>query len=221
MCGLLRAICKGIFMQSSRHYIILWWGRRIIYFNIAHFRQTLLNHWHCVWKSHKKSHSTLRRAKRATFTYWVDQSSLKILKMVHWEPEAIGQTVLPDRSLLIRQKLVKNAKIQMRFQFWFRFVGAVLKKKANAVFWQKKKWDLSWECQHLFFSSETSLVWLPYMWKVELFFLKSRASKCKRTWESMIWLFLLWMLEEASLQRCTFLLGFYNFLFLLSKISWE
>ena len=29
---------------------------------------------------------------------------------VFWNPEACGQTVLPDRSLLIGQKLVENAK---------------------------------------------------------------------------------------------------------------
>ena len=29
-----------------------------------------------------------------------------------WKPEACGQTVLPDRSVLIGQKLVKNAKIK-------------------------------------------------------------------------------------------------------------
>ena len=37
-------------------------------------------------------------------------------KTVHfgefWKPEACGQTVLPDRSILIEQKLVENAKIQ-------------------------------------------------------------------------------------------------------------
>ena len=30
-----------------------------------------------------------------------------------FKPEAFGQTVLPDRSILIGQKLVENAKIQM------------------------------------------------------------------------------------------------------------
>ena len=39
-------------------------------------------------------------------------------KMVHFvefgKPEACGKTVLPDRSVLIGQKLVENAKIQMR-----------------------------------------------------------------------------------------------------------
>ena len=29
-----------------------------------------------------------------------------------WKPEACGQTVLPDRSVLIGQKWVENAKIQ-------------------------------------------------------------------------------------------------------------
>ena len=34
---------------------------------------------HGVWKSQKKSHSTLR-AERATFTFWVDKSSFKNAK---------------------------------------------------------------------------------------------------------------------------------------------
>ena len=29
-----------------------------------------------------------------------------------WKPETCGQTVLPDRSVLIGQKLVENAKIK-------------------------------------------------------------------------------------------------------------
>ena len=37
---------------------------------------------HGVWKSKKKSHSTLR-AKRATFTFWVDKTSLKMPKKVN------------------------------------------------------------------------------------------------------------------------------------------
>ena len=31
---------------------------------------------------------------------------------IFWKPEACGQTVLPDRSVLIGQKLVENTKIQ-------------------------------------------------------------------------------------------------------------
>ena len=33
-----------------------------------------------------------------------------------WKPEACGQTVLPDRSVLIGQKLVENAKIEKKFK---------------------------------------------------------------------------------------------------------
>ena len=59
------------------------------------------------------------RAKRATFTFWVDKSSLKkgqklIILATFWKSEACGQTVLPDRSILIWQKLVENDKIQMQ-----------------------------------------------------------------------------------------------------------
>ena len=36
-----------------------------------------------------------------------------------WKPEACGQTVLPDRSISIGQKLVKKTKIQMRHFEWF------------------------------------------------------------------------------------------------------
>ena len=43
-------------------------------------RKECLRHWHSVWKSPKKSHSLLR-AKRATFTFWVDKSSLKMPKL--------------------------------------------------------------------------------------------------------------------------------------------
>ena len=43
----------------------------------------------------KKSHSTLR-AKRATFTIWVDNSLLKMVDLTSfWKPEACGQTVCP------------------------------------------------------------------------------------------------------------------------------
>ena len=52
----------------------------------------------------------------ATFTFWVDKSSLKVPKMVNFgeflKPEECNQTVLPDRSFLIEKKLMKNAKIE-------------------------------------------------------------------------------------------------------------
>ena len=46
----------------------------------------------------------------------MNKSLSKMPKIVNfasfWKPEACGQTVLPDRSLLIGQKMVKNAKIE-------------------------------------------------------------------------------------------------------------
>ena len=42
-----------------------------------------------------------------------------------WKPKACGQTVIPDRSVLIEQKLVENAKIQMLF--WWIFKHCVQK----------------------------------------------------------------------------------------------
>ena len=71
---------------------------------------------HSVWKSQKKSYFT-------TF------------KFLSWQKFLIWQDlekVLPDRSLLIEQKLVKNAKIQnlkcdilsnfhKRYSFFFKF----------------------------------------------------------------------------------------------------
>ena len=56
----------------------------------------------------QKSHSTMR-AKRATFTFWVNKSELKNTKK--WSILTSFQIVLPGRSLLIRQKLVENTKI--------------------------------------------------------------------------------------------------------------
>ena len=49
------------------------------------------------------SHSTLR-AKRATFTLWTEGKKGQF--------EACCQTMLPDRSILVGQKLVDNAKIK-------------------------------------------------------------------------------------------------------------
>ena len=51
----------------------------------------------------------------------MDKSSLKMPKMLNLasflKTKACGQAELPDRSILIGQKLVENAKIQMR-HFW-------------------------------------------------------------------------------------------------------
>ena len=82
-------------------------------FNFAIFVQNLLGHpVHSGWKSQKKSHSTLR-AKRATFSFWVDKSSLKMPKMVHFG-EFLKSWRLRSNSVTrqVTFKLVENAKIR-------------------------------------------------------------------------------------------------------------
>ena len=88
------------------------------HFSTSSFRSTTRTIWWCsfhsffpychnVWKLQKRSHLTLR-AKRVTFTFWMDKSLFKMPIIVYfgefWNPEACGQTVLPDRSFLIGQK---------------------------------------------------------------------------------------------------------------------
>ena len=80
---------------------------------------------HGVWKSQKKSHSTLR-AKRATFTFWVDKSWLKMPKMVHFG-EFLKTWSLRSNSVtrevsFNRTKIggkCQNWKIQMQHFGWF------------------------------------------------------------------------------------------------------
>ena len=62
---------------------------------------------HSVWKSQKKSHSTLR-VKRASFTFWMDKSSLKRPKMVNFG-EFLKNWSLRSNSVT-RQIIVKRIK---------------------------------------------------------------------------------------------------------------
>ena len=70
-------------------------------------------------------------------------------KMVHfWKPEACGQTVLPDRSLLIGQKLVKILKfkcdILSNFQtLWDHARGQAVPQMASPAF--EKQVSPNWE----------------------------------------------------------------------------
>ena len=72
---------------------------------------------HGVWKSQKKSHSTLQSNCEASYVYilsgqkfitkWQKWSNLASF----WKTEACGHTELPDRSDLIGQKLAENVRI--------------------------------------------------------------------------------------------------------------
>ena len=61
--------------------LTLWWFFLVIW-KTCHSNAPFLKK-HSVWKLPKMSHSTLR-AKRAMFTFWVDKSSTKMPKMVHF-----------------------------------------------------------------------------------------------------------------------------------------
>ena len=63
------------------------------------------------WKSRKKSHSTLR-AKRATFTYWVDKSSLKNAKNGRFG-EFLKTWSL--RSISVTRQVWLKSQLQERF----------------------------------------------------------------------------------------------------------
>ena len=51
-------------------------------------------------------------ASEASYVYILSRQKLikkGLIFAIFWKPEVCGQTVLPDRSLLIGQKLVENA----------------------------------------------------------------------------------------------------------------
>ena len=59
-----------------------------------------------------------------------------------WKPEACGQTVLPDRSILIGQKIggkCQNWKIQMRYFEWFLNTVKMWKPCGKLKKYKKKK----------------------------------------------------------------------------------
>ena len=103
---------------------------------------------HSVWKSPKKLHSTLR-AKRALFTFWVDKSSSKMPKMANlasfWKSKACGHTVLPDRSILISQILVENAKVEkLNATFWMIFAHCICASLDSYAYNQSKANFRTW-----------------------------------------------------------------------------
>ena len=68
---------------------LLWEPKKVVFISINDFgcstilpTNKMVVIMHSVWNWPRMSHSTLR-AKRATFTFWVDKSYLKMPKMVH------------------------------------------------------------------------------------------------------------------------------------------
>ena len=114
--------------QSSSKFRFLWG-------NIALNSSLQL---HGVWKSQKKSHSTLR-AKRATFTFWVDKSWLKMPKMIHFgeflKTWSLRSNRVTRHVTFNRTKIggkCQNSKIQMRH--FEQFSNNVSKSKVLPFF---------------------------------------------------------------------------------------
>ena len=81
---------------------------------LSHFQVCSKILLHSVWKSQNKSHSTLR-AKRATFTFWVDKSSLKMQKNDQFgeflRTWSLRSNSVTRQVTFNRPKMVENAKI--------------------------------------------------------------------------------------------------------------
>ena len=82
-----------------------------------------------------------------------------------WKPEACSQTELPDRSILIRQKLVVNAKIQM--QHFSNLLSNRITRHVNFN-WTK----IGGNCQNWKFQNETFWVIFKqcvFLWQAAFF----------------------------------------------------
>ena len=109
-------VSKVIFRQISK-WLLLFFPQLP---NFGFYLWQYIWLFHSVWKSQKKSHSTALRAKRATFTFWVDKRWLKVPKMVHFG-EFLKTWSLRSNSVtrqvnFIRTKIggkCQNWKIQM------------------------------------------------------------------------------------------------------------
>ena len=89
------------------------YSKSYIYVNKINFAKTLL------LKISKKKKVAFNIANEASYFYILSGQKLILKKCQKWsiltkfwKPDACGQTVLPDRSLLIGQKLLENAKIE-------------------------------------------------------------------------------------------------------------
>ena len=101
----------------------LWFDFCLVIVSVfSHGKATLkstIKRWvrHSVWKSQKSLIQHCERSELRLHFEWteVNQKCQKWSNLASfWKLEACCQTVLPDWSFLIGQKLVENAKIQVR-----------------------------------------------------------------------------------------------------------
>ena len=127
MISILSSEVQFLHLGFDEHYGLLMdkaWPL-YYYWSCTNFFLLLFKIWrHTVFENHNKVSFNI--ASEASYVYIL--SGQKLIKntqngpfwRVFEKPEACGQTVLPDRSLLIGQKMVENAKMS---------------KIENATFW--------------------------------------------------------------------------------------
>ena len=89
------------------------------------------------------------QAKRVTYTFWVDKTSLKMqIKAQFWKYEACGQTLLPDRLFLLQQRLImpklktsngnvwKSGKIRKKSEVKIKWENNLSKKIGKTKWWK-------------------------------------------------------------------------------------
>ena len=122
---------------------------------------------HGVWKSQKKSYSTLWE-KQATFTCWVDKSWLKMPKIVHFG-EFLNTWSLRTNSVT-RQVNFDRSKIGGKCQNW---------KFLNATFWVIFKHCARATSQELP-PSISREIFMSFEWKNPQFFFGLRIRAVSR-----------------------------------------
>ena len=105
--------------------IVLWTFRKMVSQRIWHVQK--IAYFYTVFENHRKS--LIQHCERSELRlHWSILASF-------WKPTACGQTELPDMSVLLGQKLVKNAKIQkFKCDIWGDFQTLLLKSSKRKIF---------------------------------------------------------------------------------------
>ena len=127
---------------------------------------------HGIWKSQKKSHSTLR-AKRATFTFWVDKSLLKMPKMADltsfWKMRLFEEF---SNNVLSNTNSISTVYFEVAFAF-------ISRPKCNLRHWEQTKW--------MNFQSDENKFYFKVSCCLELqktYFLPRQPNFLSHTWDS-------------------------------------
>ena len=98
---------------THKRYDLFLYIRHLVFYTVGKIPKRVSMHG--VWKSQKKSRSTLR-AKRATFTFWVDKSWLKMPEMVQFGEFLKTWSLRSNR--VTRQVSFNRTKIGGKCQNW-------------------------------------------------------------------------------------------------------